>query len=103
MPRWLWKELGGFCEDYLAYGGNKVDTVRQLTTLAAAGLLEIRLLTSCLFLHQPHPRDPLRKNKAHRDKNWELYRARERDMKTGAPWWLEIEAKVRGHGRQHAS
>lgn len=95
-PRWLWEALGGYDERFLAYGGNKVDFVRQLTSLdSQEGLVEVRLLRSCLFLHQPHERDPLRFDEAHRAKNWELYRARRAEMVAGAPWWREKVSAVR--------
>lgn len=95
-PRWLWEALGGYEERFLAYGGNKVDFVRQLTSLdSQEGLVEVHMLRSCLFLHQPHERDPLRFDESHRARNWELYRTRRAEMVAGAPWWREKVSAVR--------
>lgn len=96
VPRWLFDALGGFDERFVGYGGNKVSFVRALTLLdSQEQLLEVHLLTSSLFLHQPHARDELRFDEAHRAANWALFNEYVDDMKARAPWWRERVEKVR--------
>lgn len=96
FPRAIYDALGGFDLRFLGYGGNKVSLVRQLTILDTQhGLVEVRLLTSCCFFHQPHDRDPLRFDEAHRQKNWALYNELVAGARRGDPWWMERVDAVR--------
>jgi len=95
FPKWLWEALGGFDERFLAWGGNKIELCRRFCALDAQhGLIEVRLLNSCLFIHQPHPKDPLHFNKVWRRKNTAFYAERRRDLSRNAPWWQTQVAAV---------
>jgi glycosyltransferase involved in cell wall biosynthesis len=88
FPKRIWAALGGYDERYLGYGGNKVSMCRAMTLLdLQEKLCAVYLLTSCLFLHQPHDRDPFRIDEAHRASNWALFRSHVAEMKDRAPWW----------------
>lgn len=96
FPRRIWEVLGGYDERYLGYGGNKVSFVRAMTLLdRQEQLCAVYLLTSCLFLHQPHGRDPLRTNEAHRSDNWALFHSHVAEMKARAPWWRAAVERMR--------
>lgn len=100
-PRWLWEALEGYDERYLGYGGNKVDFVRQLKRLNKEEVIDLRILRSCLFLHQPHERDPLRFDEAHRARNWELFRERKSQISSNASWWAAKSQAVRRAAQAH--
>jgi hypothetical protein len=94
FPRRVWEALGGYSERYLGYGGNKVSLVRALTLLdSQEGVLSTQLMTSCVFVHQPHELDPLRSESGHRAENWDLFHAHVAEMRERAPWWRKaVEA-----------
>jgi glycosyltransferase involved in cell wall biosynthesis len=96
FPRRVWEALGGFSEKFTGYGGNKVSFVRALTLLdSQEGVLSTQLMTSCVFVHQPHELDPLRDDRAHRDSNWQLFNAHVSEMRSRAPWWCKAVEALR--------
>lgn len=95
FPRRLWETLGGYDERFLAWGGNKIELCRRFRFLDLEGLLEVHLLTSCLFLHQPHEKDPLHFDQSWRDKNNALFYGKQSDMEQGVSWWREQVERVR--------
>lgn len=94
VPRWLFEAIGGFDERYLGWGGNKIDLCRRLRLLDLdEGLLEIHLLTSVLFRHQPHDRDPFHFHEELRATNTAMFEAMQNEARAGAPWWrAQVEA-----------
>lgn len=96
MPRSLWLALGGFDESFLGWGGNKIELCRRLRYLdVREGLVSIELMTSALFLHQPHARDEAHFDAAMRAHNQALFDDKERQMREGAPWWRAQVERVR--------
>ena len=88
--RSLWAALGGYDEAFIGYGGNKEEFVRRLVALSRGGQLQMRLLSSVLAMHQPHPPDPHRRaSSAMRVANTRHFRRRLRDMQRMAPWWQQ--------------
>jgi GT2 family glycosyltransferase len=104
MPRWLWEALGGFDERYLGWGANKIDLCRRLRFLdVLEQLVEVHLLTSVLFLHQPHERDPLHFDEELRARNTAMFACMQEEAHAGAPWWREQVARVRAAVSAHAA
>lgn len=58
----LWRgflaAIGGFDEAYVGWGGDKIALVDVLKGLAREGVVDIRVLTSVVAVHQPHATDP---------------------------------------------
>jgi glycosyltransferase involved in cell wall biosynthesis len=54
FPKWIWERLDGFDEEFLGWGGNKIEFTRRLYALVSEGLLDAVLITSFLARHQPH-------------------------------------------------
>lgn len=94
LPRWLFDAVGGFDERYLGWGGNKIDLCRRCRMLdMEEHLLEVHLLTSVLFRHQPHERDPLHFDDGLRARNTEMFERMQLEAAAGAPWWrAQVEA-----------
>lgn len=89
----LLEALGGFSEEFVGWGGDKEEFVERLKGLHAAGLFDLRLLTSARAWHQPHGRDPCQDAPEVRGR--QKYReARTRDIRTGARWWKAELARV---------
>lgn len=96
FPRWLWEALGGYDERFLAWGGNKIELCRRLRFLdMQQGVLEVHLLTSCRFIHQPHEKDPLHFDRRWREHNDALFYGKQRDMQGRASWWMAEVERVR--------
>lgn len=96
LPRWLFDAIGGFDERYLGWGGNKIDLCRRLRLLdTREHLIEIRLLVSVLFRHQPHARDPLFADETLRARNTQMFERMQIEAMRGAPWWRAQVAEVR--------
>lgn len=94
-PRAVFDALGGFDESFLRWGGNKIELCFRLTSLAGVGL-PYRLLASVCAWHQPHPQDPNKPlDDPHRVANQALYRKRVREVRQGAPWWVEQRDAVK--------
>ena len=55
------ESAGGFDEQYIGWGGDKISLIDVLRGLVREGLIDIRVLTSVVACHQPHPTDPLHK------------------------------------------
>lgn len=94
LPRWLFDAMGGFDERYLGWGGNKIDLCRRLRLLdMEEGLVEVHLLTSVLFRHQPHEREATHFDEALRSRNTERFHRMENEARSGASWWrAQVEA-----------
>lgn len=91
--RGLLEALGGFSEEFIGWGGDKEELVERLKGLHAAGLFDMRLLTSARAWHQPHGRDPHQDDPDVRAR--QKYReARTRDIRTGARWWKADLARI---------
>lgn len=56
--RGLLEALGGFDQAYVGWGGDKISMIDVLHGLAAEGIIDIRLLSSVVAVHQPHATDP---------------------------------------------
>ncbi len=55
--RGLLEALGGFDQAYVGWGGDKISLIDVLHGLAAEGVIDIRLLSSVVAVHQPHATD----------------------------------------------
>lgn len=95
LTRKLLDALGGYPEVFLGYGGNKHDVTRQLCALDRKKLLEIHIMTSVCFAHQPHERDPGRVDRMLRSKNTAIFNQRGRDIAREAPWWRDTVQRVK--------
>jgi hypothetical protein len=86
----LWRALGRYDEAFVGYGGNKEEFVRRLIAVSRSRRLQMRVLTSVLALHQPHPPDPGRRQEgAQRIRNAHRFRTRLREIQRRAPWWRQ--------------
>lgn len=95
MPRRIWSALGGFDEGFTGYGGNKISFCQALRQLAAHRRIDLALLNSCLFLHQPHDPDPLRFDESHRAENWKRFHKYAADTRGRAQWWRQALSDLR--------
>jgi len=75
IETWMWRDLGGFDERFIGWGGNKQEFVERLNYLSRLGLIDLILLPHIVLYHQPHAESPDAANKALRKKNTELFRA----------------------------
>lgn len=58
IPRAYLEATGGFDERYIGWGGDKISLVDELRGLAREGVFDIRVVSSVIAMHQPHPTDP---------------------------------------------
>tara|TARA_A200000159_G_scaffold150865_1_gene160569 strand:+ start:859 stop:1452 length:594 start_codon:yes stop_codon:yes gene_type:complete len=85
--------LGWFDEFFVGWGGNKEEFARRLLNLYSEGIIESRLITSVVGIHQPHPQDP-RKPKQGCElhpltvANRDYFRERIDGIRRMKPWWL---------------
>jgi hypothetical protein len=90
--RGLLNVMGGFDEAFGEWGDDKVELVDRLKGLAAAGLIEMRIVTSVRALHQPHDRDPGADTPAARARQAKRL-SRLRMIEQRAAWWRpQVEA-----------
>lgn len=58
----LWRGFleatGGFDEDYVGWGGDKISLIDVLRGMCREGIIDLRVLTSVVAVHQPHATDP---------------------------------------------
>lgn len=73
IETWLWKDLGGFDERFVGWGGNKQEFVERLKRLSRLGLIELLLLPRVTLYHQPHATAADAFNKTLRKHNSELF------------------------------
>jgi len=96
VPRRVLKALGGFDELYTGWGGNKEELVYRLLGLKHRGLLDMRLLTSAVALHQPHsrPKKAIRQQAGNPHQRRREHMAR--DIKAKRPWWEDQVSQAIG-------
>lgn len=58
LPRPFLEFVGGFDEAYVGWGGDKISLVDALRGMCAEGIMELRVLTGVVAMHQPHATDP---------------------------------------------
>lgn len=109
VPRAVLDAVGGWPLDFVGWGGNKEALVDQLKGLRDAGLLDVRLLTSVVAVHQSHRAD--RESRAmtpRRAQNHARRNRRVKEIAKNAGWWRErvecargvLPAPRRGKGRR---
>ena len=93
IESWLWRDLGGFDERFVGWGGNKQEFVERLKHLSHLGLISLLLLPRITLYHQPHAPAPDAFNKPLRKHNSALYRtivSKHQHLN-----WAECERKIR--------
>ena len=58
LPRAYLEACGGFDERYIGWGGDKISLVDVLRGLCRECVFDIRVVSSVIAMHQPHPTDP---------------------------------------------
>lgn len=94
-PRAIYDALEGFDEEFLRWGGNKIEFTYRLSSLAGVGLTYAALVSVAAW-HQPHPQDPNKPvDDRHRLANAQMYRRKTGAVVQGADWWLKQKAAAK--------